>query len=128
HRERLERLELDAVSVCTYNMGHREPTVDALAAGKHVLLEKPMAATLDDAKAIMRAWEKRQDRILMVGFQPDFSTEHQAAKKVVDSGTLGHIYYAETVSHRRWGIPGGSFLHKDTAGAGPLVHPGVYAT
>jgi predicted dehydrogenase len=113
HRELLERVEMDAVSVCTYNMGHRAPTVDALAAGKHVLLEKPMAATLADAQA-------------MVGFQPDFSTEHQAAKRIVDEGALGHVYYAEAVAHRRWGIPGGTFLGKETAGAGTLVDTGVY--
>ena len=37
----------------------------------------------------MQAWEERRDRILMVGFQPDFSAEHQAAKQIVDSGALG---------------------------------------
>jgi predicted dehydrogenase len=123
----LQQLELDAVSVCTFNMGHRAPTVDVLAAGKHVLLEKPMAANLEDAKAIMRAWEEHSDRILMVGFQPDFSAEHQAARQIVDTGALGDIYYAEAVTHRRWGVPGGNFVKKATAGAGTLVDTGVYA-
>lgn len=127
YRQMLRELELDGVSVATYNMGHREPTIEALAAGKHVLLEKPMAATLEDAQAIMRAWNEHQDRILMVGFQPDFSAEHQAARKIVDSGVLGDIYYAEAVTHRRWGVPGGNFVKKSTAGAGTLVDTGVYA-
>jgi predicted dehydrogenase len=127
HREMMRQIEMDAVSICTYNMGHRAPTVDALEAGKHVLLEKPMAATFEDAQAIMRTWERHQDRILMVGFQPDFSTDHQAAKRVMQSGVLGDIYYAETVTHRRWGIPGGTFIRKDTAGSGTLVDTGVYA-
>ena len=122
-----KELELDAVSVCTFNMGHREPTIAALEAGKHVLLEKPMAATLPDAQAIMRTWEQRQGQILMVGFQPDFSAEHQAAKQIVDSGALGDIYYAEAVTHRRWNVPGGNFVKKSTAGAGTLVDTGVYA-
>jgi predicted dehydrogenase len=123
----LEQLELDGVSVCTFNMGHRQPTIDALAAGKHVLLEKPMAANLEDARAIMRAWEQHRDCILMVGFQPDFSAEHQAARQIVDTGALGDIYYAEAVTHRRWGVPGGNFVKKATAGAGTLVDTGVYA-
>jgi predicted dehydrogenase len=123
----LDQLELDAVSVCAFNMGHRQPTVDALAAGKHVLLEKPMAANLADARAIMQAWEERRDRILMVGFQPDFSAEHQAARQIVDAGALGDVYYAEAVTHRRWGVPGGNFVRKETAGAGTLVDTGVYA-
>jgi len=86
YHQMLQQLELDAVSICTFNMGHRQPTIDALAAGKHILLEKPMAANLEDAKAIMRAWEQHRDRILMVGFQPDFSAEHQAARQIVDTG------------------------------------------
>ena len=126
HREMLAKEQLDAVSVATFNQGHRDPTLDALKAGKHVLLEKPMAATLEDAKAIMQAWEKT-DRILMVGFQTDFDVENQAAKKIADSGVLGDIYYSEAISHRRWGIPGGNFVKKSTAGAGTLVDTGVYA-
>src|SRR5215468_11761450 len=46
HRELLALDEIDAVSVCTYNKAHCQPTVDALRAGKHVLVEKPLAATL----------------------------------------------------------------------------------
>lgn len=126
YRDMFEKASLDAVSVATYNMGHREPAVDALELGIPVLLEKPMAATLDDAKAIMRAATESK-AFLMVGFQPYFSTEQKAAREIVSAGTLGDIYYAETVSHRRWGIPGGNFVRKASAGAGSLVDIGVYA-
>ncbi|HEX5415743.1 MAG TPA: Gfo/Idh/MocA family oxidoreductase [Chloroflexota bacterium] len=126
YREMLEKVKLDAVSVATYNMGHREPTVDVLERGLPVLLEKPMAATLDDAKAIMRA-AKETKGFLMVGFQPYFSSEQVAAREIVAAGTLGQIYYGETVAHRRWGIPGGNFVRKASAGAGSLVDIGVYA-
>lgn len=122
----LEQVEMDAVSVCTYNMGHRDPAVAALMAGKHILLEKPMAATLEDARAIMRAVDA-SGKICMVGFQPHFSTELIAAREVVASGALGHVYYAEAVTHRRWGIPGGSFIQRASAGYGVLVDNGVYA-
>jgi predicted dehydrogenase len=126
HRDMLERLGLDAVSVCTYNMGHREPAVDALERDLPVLLEKPMAATLDDAKAIMRAADAGKG-FLMIGFQPYFSAEHRAAREIAAAGALGEVYYAEAIAHRRWGIPGGSFLKKASAGAGSLVDIGVYA-
>ncbi len=126
HRDLMEKLSLDAVSVCTYNKGHREPTVDALERDLPVLLEKPMAADLEDAKAIMRASDETK-AWLMVAFQPFFSTEHKAAREIVASGALGEIYYGETVSHRRWGIPGGNFVRKASAGAGSLVDIGVYA-
>src|SRR5207244_1667279 len=91
------------------------------------LLQQPRAGNRGDARAIRRAWEERSDRILMVGFQPDFSAESQAAKKIVDTGALGDIYYAEAVTHRRWNVPGGNFVKKATAGAGTLVDTGVYA-
>jgi predicted dehydrogenase len=126
HRQLLDTVEMDGVSICTYNMAHRVPTVDALHTGKHVLLEKPMAVELEDARAIMRAWDGT-GQILMVGFQPHFSTEYKAAQQVVESGTLGDIYYAESVAFRRWGIPGGSFLKKAMAGAGTLVDIGCYS-
>jgi predicted dehydrogenase len=126
YRQMLETVEMDGVSICTHNMAHRAPTVDALAAGKHVLLEKPMAVALEDAQAIMRAWEGT-GLILMVGFQPDFSTQYMAARQVVDSGMIGQIYYAEAIAFRRWGVPGGSFLKKEIAGAGTLVDIGCYA-
>lgn len=126
YRDMFEKVPLDAVSVATYNMGHREPTVDALELGKPVLLEKPMAATLEDARAIMRA-AAASKAFLMVGFQPYFSAEQRAAREIIDAGLLGEIYYAETVAHRRWGIPGGNFVRKASAGAGSLVDIGVYA-
>ena len=126
HRDLLAKVQMDAVSVCTFNQGHRDPAVDSLAAGKHILLEKPMAATLDDARAIMRACDA-SGKIVMVSFQPDFSTEHRAAREIAESGALGRIYYGEAVTHRRWGIPGGTFMKQATAGAGTLVDTGVYA-
>jgi predicted dehydrogenase len=126
YRDMYETMGLDAVSVCTFNMAHREPAVEALELGKSVLLEKPMAATLEDAQAIMRAAEQSKG-FLMVGFQPYFSTEQKAAREIVAAGTLGEIYYAEAIAHRRWGIPGGTFVRKSSAGAGSLVDIGVYA-
>ena len=62
HKAMLENEALDAVSVCTYNTAHRVCTVDALQAGVHVLLEKPMTVTLDEAVAICRA-EKRAGKL-----------------------------------------------------------------
>jgi len=126
HREMLTRIDLDAVSICTPNMAHRDPAVHALQAGKHVLLEKPMAVALQDARDIMQATEA-SGKILMVSLQSAFSAQFQVARQVVDSGALGHIYYSEAIAFRRSGTPGGPFLRKVTAGAGALVDIGVYA-
>jgi predicted dehydrogenase len=122
----LEMDEIDAVSICTWNQAHAAPAVDALHAGKHVLVEKPMAATLEDATAMAKA-AKETGLVLMVGVQPRFGFRRKTAKAIVDAGTLGDIYYAEAVACRRAGIPGGSFIKKDKAGIGTVADIGVYA-
>ncbi|MCZ6680633.1 MAG: Gfo/Idh/MocA family oxidoreductase, partial [Candidatus Poribacteria bacterium] len=57
YRELLALDAVDAVSVCTYTKAHCEPTVAALQAGKHVLVEKPMAATASEAYRMVQAQE-----------------------------------------------------------------------
>lgn len=52
YKEMLDKEDVEAVSVLTWNQAHAAPTIYALEAGNHVLVEKPMAATLDDAVAI----------------------------------------------------------------------------
>ncbi len=122
----LEMDEVEAVSICTWNQAHCAPAVDALHAGKHVLVEKPMAATLVDATKMTKAAHET-GLILMVGVQPRFGFARKTAKGIVDAGTLGDIYYAEAVACRRCGIPGGSFIRAETAGIGTVADIGVYA-
>jgi len=125
YRDLLAIDEIEAVNVCTFNQAHRAPTVDALEAGKHVLVEKPMAATLDDAAAMTKA-AHATDKLLMVALKTRYSPHMEAAKAIVDAGTLGDIYYAETVMARRCGIPGRSFVRKTSAGLGTVADIGVY--
>ncbi len=125
HRRLLE-LDLDGVSVCTPNVAHHRTSVDALEAGKHVLTEKPMAVTLEQALEMARAG-KRAGRILTVGFQPRYDPNMKMVKQIVQSGRLGKIYYVETGGGRRRGMPGGTFIRKDLAGAGALADIGCYS-
>ncbi|MDP6124802.1 MAG: Gfo/Idh/MocA family oxidoreductase [Candidatus Latescibacteria bacterium] len=125
YRKILDMPEIDAVSVCTYNTAHREPTVAALDAGKHVLCEKPMAASLQDAAA-MTAATQRSGKILMIAFHSRFRADQLAAKRVVESGFMGRVYYGEVTTCRRRGAGGGTFQKSDTAGAGTVVDIGVY--
>jgi predicted dehydrogenase len=66
--EMLDREELDALWVCTPPLRHRDPTLAALASGIHVYLEKPIARTLDDAKAIVSGAQSA-DAVCAVGYQ-----------------------------------------------------------
>lgn len=126
HASMLAAETLDAVSVCTYNVTHAECTIDALRAGVHVLLEKPMCVTLDEAADIMRA-EKSSGKILTVGFQPRMDENMQMIRKIVQSGALGEVYYIQTGGGRRRGIPNSTFIEKKTAGIGALGDIGCYS-
>ncbi len=127
--EMYEKENLDAVSICTYNMTHAECAINALKAGVHVLLEKPMCVTTEEAVAIMRA-EKESGKILSIGFQPRFDKDMKLLKQVVQSGVLGKIYYIQTGGGRRAGIPfpfGTSFIDPQTGGIGAMGDIGCYS-
>ena len=118
--------DLDAVSICTYNCAHKDCAVEAFKHGVHVLLEKPMSVTLEEAEAICKA-EKESGKILCVGFQPRFDANMQEIKRIVESGRLGKVYYIQTGGGRRRGIPGSTFIEKSTGGIGALGDIGCYS-
>ena len=126
HKSMLDAEQLDAVSVCTYNATHAVCTIDALKKGVHVLLEKPMCVTLEEAVDIVRA-EKQSGKILSIGFQPRFDANMQMIKHIVESGELGEVYYIQTGGGRRRGIPNSTFIEKKTAGIGALGDIGCYS-
>lgn len=129
YKEMIDTMNLDAVSVCTYNRTHAECTIYALEHGLPVLLEKPMTVTLEEAVAICEA-EKKSGKIVSVGFQPRFDANMQMIKKIVQSGELGRIYYVQTGGGRRHGIPvswSETFIENDKAGLGALGDIGCYS-
>ena len=131
HKEMIDdkSLALDAVSVCTYNRQHAEPTIYALNAGINVLLEKPFTVTTEEAVEVCRA-EKKSGKILSIGFQPRLDANMIMVKDIVQSGVLGQIYYIQTGGGRRRGIPtpfGTTFIEDATAGLGALADIGCYS-
>ncbi len=119
--------DVDAVSVCTGNTTHMEFSVAAFEAGKHVLLEKPMAMNAKQAEKIVAA-AKKSRRTLQIGMVQRQGGEAQMARKYVENGTLGNIYHMRAVLVRRRGIPGlgGWFTTKAQSGGGPLIDIGVH--
>ena len=71
--------------------------------------------------------EKETGKLLSIGFQPRFDANMQMIKKIVESGTLGEIYYIQTGGGRRRGIPNSTFIEKRTAGIGALGDIGCYS-
>lgn len=129
HLSMLEAEELDAVSVCTYNRTHAQCSIDAMRHGVHVMCEKPMSVTLEEAAEMCRV-EKETGMILTIGFQPRMDKNMQMIKKIVESGELGDVYYIQTGGGRRRGIPtphGTTFIEDATAGLGALGDIGCYS-
>ncbi len=90
YRQLVESPEIDAVSVTTHWRDHCEVAMVALASGKHVLLEKPMAATLDECRRLIAAAEKSRG-FLMIGHICRFDPRITLAKNAIDEGRIGRI-------------------------------------
>ena len=118
---------LDVVSVCTPNKFHKDLTLAALAAGCHVLCEKPMAMSALEGREMLAA-AKAADKRLMINFSYRFSAASRGLKAQVDAGLFGDFYFGRSVWHRRRGMPGlgGWFGNKALAGGGPLIDLGVH--
>ncbi len=135
YRRMLQDPALDAVVVCTPPFTHLRMGLDVLAAGKHLLMEKPLTVTLKDAKRLLAAAQAHPELKVSgcscrhARLNPKFAF----IKNLIDSGKLGDIYF---VHHRavgrqgRGGIeynpPAKWFLNRVLAGGGPLFDWGVY--
>ena len=126
HHDLLTMPEIDAVSVCTPNNFHAEPTIAALKANKHVICEKPIAGNAVDGQAMVDA-QKVSGKILQIGLQSRFGTEARTLRRLYEDGLFGHIYYARAMTIRRRGmglVP--TFMQKSISGGGPLIDIGVH--
>ncbi len=90
YRELLAREDIDAVIIATPDHLHKEPCVAAAKAGKHILVEKPLAMTVEDSEAILGAVEKANVK-LMVGFTLRFFPQYQHAKTSIEKGEFGKL-------------------------------------
>lgn len=131
YRDVLENKEIDVISICLPNYLHASVTIAALNAGKHVLCEKPMATSKDEAEAMIAAG-KLNEKKLMIAHNQRFVASHQKAKEIIESGKLGKIYsFSTTFGHpgpEEWSIDGAEswFFNKDQAFIGAMGDLGVH--
>lgn len=126
YREMLTAEELDAVSVCTPNAFHKDPTIAALEAGAHVLCEKPIASSVADGEAMIAA-ANRTGKLLTIGLMTRFAPYAQAIRRFSDDGFLGEVYYARAQYLRRRLIPDWGVFHiHEKSGGGALIDIGVH--
>lgn len=119
--------DLDVVHVLTPNSEHSYLTVAALEAGNHVMCEKPMAKTSEEAKAMIEA-SKRTGKKLTIGYQNRFRKDSMYLHQACEDGELGDIYFAKAHAIRRRAVPTwGVFLDEEAQGGGPLIDIGTHA-
>jgi predicted dehydrogenase len=117
---------IDAVDVCTPNGLHAPATIAAFKAGKHVLVEKPMAMNAKEAQAMLAAGKKARKQ-LIIGFQHRFDPKTKFIRDQINSGQFGKVMYVRAQALRRRGIPNwGVFGRKDLQGGGPMIDIGVH--
>ena len=116
---------IEAVSIVTPTFTHGKIVADALAAGKHVLCEKPPALTYEEALRNEEA-AKASGKLLMYGFVSRFRQEHQLLKQFVEEGRLGKIYYAEASRMQNCSLLGGWFRDKTKSGGGQLMDAAIH--
>ncbi|WP_309386486.1 Gfo/Idh/MocA family protein [Cerasicoccus frondis] len=99
--EMLEKCDFDAVSIVTPDPFHAPIALQALAAGKHVLSEKPLATSVEDAEK-MTAAAKEAGVINMVNFSYRDSSAIQRAAEMIQAGELGRIFHVEAHYLQSW--------------------------
>lgn len=127
YKELLEDPTIDVVHVCTPNSSHADIAVLALEKGKHVMCEKPMAISSEEAKRMVEA-SKRTGKKLTIGYNNRFRKDSQTLHKICERGDLGEIYFAKAHAIRRRAVPTwGVFLDEEKQGGGPLIDIGTHA-
>ncbi len=124
--EMLDELKPDLVSVCTPNCFHKPMTLKALTYGAHVICEKPIALTYQDA-VDMYAAANKAGKILFANQSMRFRNDFMKAKGLITQGALGQVYNAEFYRIRRRGVPRWGMFHmKDVNGGGAFCDIGVH--
>lgn len=127
--EIIDRNDIDFVCITTPPQFHSDIAIDMIKSGKHVLIEKPMALTIEDAKGLIDI-SKKNDKIVGVVHNRRFYSKVREAHCAVKEGRLGDIYHANFVSHLAGpsiGYPGADWhFNVEKSGGGVLMDQGTH--
>ncbi len=123
----LGRHDIDAVVVAVPNCHHKQVAIDAMRAGKDILLEKPMAMSVAECDEIIAVAEQT-GRLLQMGFVCRGAPAAVAAHRLAGEGRFGRIYHVKASVYRQRGIPGLGrwFTNRAMSGGGALMDVGVH--
>ena len=96
YRDIVNNKEINAVIIATPDQQHRAQVEELLAAGKNIMCEKPLALTHEDIVAIVRAVEAHPECKFMIGQICRFTPAFVQAKKYIDAGDIGELYFVES--------------------------------
>jgi predicted dehydrogenase len=99
YRQLLADKSIDAVFIMTPEHLHHRMTIDALRAGKHVYIEKPLAHTIEEGEEIIREW-KKANKVVQVGTQNRSSSLYRKAKEMIQQGMVGDVHYVRAFWYR----------------------------
>ena len=119
--------DIDAISVCTPTPTHADIAVAALAAGKHVLCEKPLARTLADGERILEA-SRGAPGVLMIGHVSRFEPDHRAARDAVLEGRIGTVrLMSQSIVGELPGWSEQDWLEDPEQSGGPLLDLAIHS-
>lgn len=126
--EEVYRADIDAIVICTPNHLHEEQAIAAMEAGKHVLVEKPLALTEEGCERVIET-ARRTGRVLMVAMNNRYRPDTQAIKPFADGGELGNIFLTRGAwLNRKVRVGRPTWRHRlETAGGGAMMDLGVQA-
>lgn len=127
YQELLADPNVEAVQIHSPHTLHFQQAMDALAAGKHVLLEKPMVTSAADAHRLIEA-HQGTDRVLMISYQRHFMKEFRYARQVIQSGGIGEIQYVAAFQGQGWlkGTRGTWRQSQELSGGGQINDSGSH--
>lgn len=125
YEQALRHPGVDAVHLCLPHALHAPMAIAAAQAGKHILTEKPIATTVEDADRMISA-ATQAGVLLMVSLNQRFLRHHQRAKELVDSGTVGDIFLCEGTFLGFSPIKKGWRYDRAQVGGGVLIDSGTH--
>lgn len=110
--------EVDTVCICSSNVHHANLTIEAAKAGKHVIVEKPIATTIKDGEDMIKACRENGVK-LMVALPCRYIPAVMRAKEIIEEGSIGDIIAITGTNHGT--MPGGWFVEKEKSGGGAII-------